>query len=161
MHPAGGGEWSLPVIVNSISSLKFHFPERGITLIFANLSDFILTIINPVENILEPDDGEVAIVTVCLSAILDQQMDMENFTYMFSNISTAIEGVDYEQDFLSNVIVISNHNFSTCVNVTIIGNNEFNGNRKAVFFLAENGDALQDDNNITLSFLINILEDDG
>ena len=122
------------------------------------------------KNVLEPDKGELAIVTVCLSAVLeqqsdcsivDQQDDME-VTYMFyiSGRSTAVHGVDYEQDFVSSFEITDDFvgNFSACLNVTIIGNNKFDGNRKVVFLLTENGnDTLQ----YEASFMVNILEDDG
>ena len=106
-------------------------------------------------NIIEPDQGEKAIATTCFSLEISTPDSHElTLTHNVSNtLSTAIEGVDFTFAATS-VPVVANFigNVDWCVNVTIIGNNEFDGNRRVYLILLDmpSGDVA-----------INILEDDG
>ena len=114
-----------------------------------------MTVDIPEHNIVEPDQGETAIATTCFSLEISTPNSLElTLTHTVSNtLSTPIEGVDFT--FAATSITVRANfigNVNWCVNVTIIGNNEFDGNRRVNLILL---DMPSDD------VAINILEDDG
>ena len=118
-----------------------------------------MTVDIPEHNIVEPDQGETAIATTCFSLEISTPNSLElTLTHNVSNtLSTAIEGVDFTFAATSRTVdanFIGNVNW--CVNVTIIGNNEFDGNRRVYLMI---------DINMPINYggdvAINILEDDG
>ena len=118
-----------------------------------------LNVLNPVENILEPDDGEYVIVTQCISAQLDYPLDRDaEFEFNISDTSTAEVGYDF--DITSQNITIpanfSGH-FSVCLNTTVFGNDIFDGIRKIVYTITP----LSVYDIATDMPVINILENDG
>ena len=118
-----------------------------------------LNVLNPVENILEPDDGEYVIVTQCISAQLDYPLDRDaEFEFNISDTSTAEVGYDF--DITSQDITIpANFSgyFSVCLNTTVFGNDIFDGIRKIVYTITP----LSVYDIATDMPVINILENDG
>ena len=90
-----------------------------------------LNVLNPVENILEPDDGEYVIVTQCVSAQLDYPLDRDA-EFVISDTSTAEVGYDFNTQ---NITIPANFSgyFSVCLNTTVFGNDVFDGIRKIVY----------------------------
>ena len=123
-----------------------------------------MTVDIPEHNIIEPDQGKTAIATTCFSLEISTPDPRElTLTHNVSNtLSTAIEGVDFTFAATSRTVVpnfIGNENW--CVNVTIIGNNEFDGIRRVnlILFTAFADDNVDD--MLSGDVTINILEDDG
>ena len=118
-----------------------------------------LNVLNPVENILEPDDGEYVIVNQCVSAQLDYPLDRDaEFEFNISDTSTAEVGYDF--DITSqNITIPTNFSgyFSVCLNTTVFGNDIFDGIRKIVYTITP----LSVYDIATDMPVINILENDG
>ena len=113
------------------------------------------------DSILEPDEGEMIIIPTCLSfdapslASTGHAFEV-SMTLNVSNRSTALDGVDFRLPSPTVSVLFDTSTVIMCVNVTIIGNDEFNGNRKAIFFLTGTTYILVAD-----LIILNILEDDG
>ena len=95
-----------------------------------------LNVLNPVENILEPDDGEYVIVTQCISAQLDYTLDRDaEFEFNISDASIAEFSYDFNN--AQNITIPANFSgyFSVCLNTTVFGNDMFDGLRKIVYII--------------------------
>ena len=120
----------------------------------------VLNVINPSDNILEPDEGEYVIVSQCFSAQVDQPLNRSaQFTVEISNSSSAVSGMDYH-GITQNITIPDGFYgyFSTCLNTTILGNDRFDGIRRVVYNITVL--SVFDDVSDPLPVL-NILEDDG
>ena len=123
-----------------------------------------MTVDIPEHNIVEPDEGETAIAPTCF--ILEKSTPDPPIDYTLThnvniNTSTAIEGVDFTfPPTRIRVVANSIGNMMWCLNVTIIGNNEFDGNRRVnLDIFTVFGDAIDD--KLCDVVTVNILEDDG
>ena len=138
---------------------------------YSCVSDYGATLNVEVENmgiVLEGDNGEATDVEVCFTAQVEIPLGRDAY-FIFndsSRFNSAIEGRDYIAPINFTNIVISGNfsgNFSTCVIITVLGNDVFDGLRKIVVNVTTESplDRVTYSNENRTTLVISINEDDG